>query len=220
MNAIDALLRAQDRYAIDARRLPWSGLVLLVACGGFVYGVAMGSFGVRPLQALYSGLKVPLLLCASASICLPNFFVLHCVLGLRDDFARAFRAVLAAQAGMSITLAALAPLVALHYAGFGDYDLAILWNGALFLLASIAGQIVLAKHYEPLVAKTARHRITRGAWLALYTFVGIQTAWMLRPFVGAPSMRTTFFRDEPWDNAYVVVARNLWNFWLSLAGAR
>jgi hypothetical protein len=30
---------------------------------------------------------------------------------------------------------------------------------------------------------------------------------MLRPFVGAPGLPVTFFRDEPFSNAYVAVAK-------------
>ena len=49
-------------------------------------------------------------------------------------------------------------------------------------------------------------------WLAIYIFVGIQMAWTLRPFIGAPSVRPQFFRSGvEWENAYVVVARLVWD---------
>ena len=44
-------------------------------------------------------------------------------------------------------------------------------------------------------------------WLIAYTFVGIQMGWMLRPFVGTPGIPVTFFRQEPFTNAYVVIAK-------------
>ena len=44
------------------------------------------------------------------------------------------------------------------------------------------------------------------AWLILYAFVGIQMGWMCRPFVGAPTLEPSFFRAEPFSNAYVVIA--------------
>ena len=48
-------------------------------------------------------------------------------------------------------------------------------------------------------------------WLGLYIFIGIQTAWVLRPFVGDPSLPTQFFREDSWSNAYVFIARLIWN---------
>jgi hypothetical protein len=47
-------------------------------------------------------------------------------------------------------------------------------------------------------------------WLGLYVFVGIQMAWVLRPFVGAPGQPVQFFRPESWVNAYEVVLRLVW----------
>ena len=44
----------------------------------------------------------------------------------------------------------------------------------------------------------------------LYVFVAIQAAWVLRPFVGAPGLPASFFREEAWDNAYVRIFRAIW----------
>jgi hypothetical protein len=60
------------------------------------------------------------------------------------------------------------------------------------------------------VRADARHHVTRLAWLVLYVFVAIQLAWLLRPFVGDPGLATRFLRQDAWSNAYVVVARTLW----------
>ena len=77
--AVDNLLRAEGSFAPGERNVPWSGLALLVALGGFAYGTAMGSFGLHAAQAFYSGTKVPLLLLVSTVICLPNFYVVNVV---------------------------------------------------------------------------------------------------------------------------------------------
>jgi len=47
-------------------------------------------------------------------------------------------------------------------------------------------------------------------WLGLYVFVGIQMAWVVRPFVGAPGQPVQFFRAASWGNAYEVVLRLVW----------
>lgn len=163
----------------------------------------MGSWSGRSLQVAYSCTKVPLLLAASTVVCIPNFFVVNTVLGLRGDFQAAFRGVLASQATLGISLAALSPLIALLYVSGCSYPLATLTNGAAFLMATLAGQWTLTRHYRPLIARDPRHRIGLVGWLALYQFVSIQLAWSLRPFIGSPDFDTTFLREDSWTNAYV-----------------
>lgn len=167
----------------------------------------MGSFGGRAVQAVYSAVKVPLLLLATVGLSLPSFFVLNTLLGLRDDFGRAVRGVIAAQAGLTVILVGLAPLTAFWYASTTDYHAAILFNGAMFAAASVGAQVLLRRAYRPLVARHPRHRWMLRAWLVLYAFVGVQMGWVLRPFIGDPTGPVQFFRAGAWDNAYVIVAR-------------
>lgn len=189
--------------------VPWARLGLLLLAGGWIYGAAMGSYGARPLQALYSALKVPFLLSAATLVVLPNFFVVNTVLGLRDDLGAALRGVLAAQATVAVALAAMAPLALFVYASSDDYNNAIMLNGAMFAVATLCGQITLNRHYGPLVARDPLHRIGKRAWLVLYVFVAVQLAWVLRPFIGTLDMPTHFFRENAWSNAYVVVWRQI-----------
>lgn len=166
-------------------------LLALVTGFGLLYGAVMGTFGgvrgERALQLLYSGLKVPLLLMVTFGLSLPSFFVLNTLLGVRDDFARALRALVATQAVLTIVLASLAPFTALWYASSAAYRPAILFNAAMFALASFAAQGLLRRWYAPLIARNPRHRTLLRAWVVIYAFVGIQTAWVLRPFVGDPN---------------------------------
>ncbi len=74
------------------------------------------------------------------------------------------------------------------------------------LLAAVTVNLALL----PLIAANPRHRIARDAWLALYLFVAIQMAWVLRPFVGDPDQPTRFFRAGAWSNAYVEIAQLIW----------
>lgn len=208
--SVRELLHAEGRFDPGAPRVPWRRAALIVACAGFLHGACVGAFDVRPLQMAYSGLKVPILLALSTAICLPNFYAVNAVLGLRDDFRAALRAVFAAQATVAVALASTSPIVVLCYVSSSDYAFAIVANGALFAIAALAGQRTLGIHYRRLVARDPRHAIARRAWLALYVFVAIQLAWGLRPFVGDPQLATRFFRAGAWTNAYVVVARDVW----------
>ncbi len=184
----------------------------LVGCSLF-YGAAMGTFRAIgghsqwQLQLLYATVKVPILLTFTFAISLPSFFVLNTLLGLRRDFAEALRAVVATQAGLAVILASLAPFTIFWYASSADHNEALLFNGAMFAVASFTAQWLLRQYYRPLIARNERHRWIVWGWLAVYTLVAIQMAWLLRPFVGAPTLEVTFVRPEAWDNAYVKVLK-------------
>lgn len=207
---LDDFLRGRGRFAVGA---PLAGglrwLFAFVLAGGVFYGAVMGSFsGLEPgrfQQLAYSGLKVPLLLLATFGLCLPSFFAINSVAGLRDDFGQALQAVVGTQACVTLVLAALAPVTAVFYASCSDYALAVGFNGAAFALAAATAQRVVRRYYDPLIRRNPRHRTMLHVWLALYVFVGIQAAWVLRPFIGDPAQPVAFFRPDAWGNAYVVV---------------
>lgn len=206
---IDDLLRARPRVVVGDAPGP-RRVVLMMVVFGILYGAVMGSFGgvtgERFLQVVYSGVKVPLLLTATFLISLPSFFVINTILGLRDDFAKTLRALIATQAAMTVILASFAPFTAFWYASSADYQMALLFNAFMFGLASVTAQLLLLRLYRPLIANNPRHRAMIRLWLVIYAFVGIQMGWTLRPFIGAPNVETTFFRQEAWGNAYVEVA--------------
>ncbi|QDS97012.1 hypothetical protein [Adhaeretor mobilis] len=220
--ADDVLRRADWTARSDgngARGRSAHSLIRLLSCivtFAFLYGAVMGSFrGLAGLpswewQMLFSATKVPLLLTGSFFITLPTFFVLSTLLGLRQDFTATVRALFAAQAGLAITLAALAPLTMLCYASTSNYSQALALNGLMFAVASLAGQMLLRVHYRPLIARNPRHRQMLLAWGTAYAFVAIQLAWLLRPFLGTKGLEVQFLRTDVWDNAYVVVVRLIW----------
>jgi hypothetical protein len=196
----DAVLRGRSEA------YPWSFLVL---CGLF-YGGVMGAFGGRGEQVIYSAIKVPLLLLATLALSLPSFFVANTLVGLRADFGTALRAIVASQAALTIVLAALAPLTIFWYASSTHYRASILFNAAMFAVASLSAQVVQGRAYRPLISANPRHRWLLRTWIVIYAFVGIQMGWALRPFIGSPDHPVRFFRGGEWENAYVIVARMIW----------
>lgn len=185
-------------------------LTLLSISLAIFYGAVMGCYGGlegrRILQPLYSGLKVPLLLMVTAALSMPSFYVLNLLLGLGQDFAESLRALLGAQVVLTIVLASLSPFTMLWYASFEGHDNATLFNGAMFAIASFSAQWILRRYYKPLIERNPRHRWMLRLWLVIYSFVGIQMGWVLRPFLGHPGLPTSFFRPDSWGNAYVYVA--------------
>ena len=110
------------------RGRPGGGSWPLVLGCGLAYGLVMGAFDGHPAQAVLSAIKVPLLLIATMLLSLPSFFVLNTLLGVRDDFAEAWKAVIASQACLTIILVSLAPLTAFWYASSSNYRSAIYFN--------------------------------------------------------------------------------------------
>jgi hypothetical protein len=210
-----AVVRSADSLLRGERAATVWPLVATVVLFGLFYGAVMGTFGgvagARVWQVVYSAAKVPLLLLATFALSLPSFFVLNTLLGVRADFVPALKALAATQAGLTVILASLAPFTVLWYASSTDYPAAILFNAAMFGAASLSAQVLLRRGYGPLIARNPKHRWLLRGWLLIYAFVGIQMGWLLRPFVGAPEYPVQFFRSGTWENAYVVVARMIWN---------
>lgn len=213
---VDLLLRGHHREPglLPPAPLPVWRLIVIVLIFGMLYGAAMGTYfaiggQIRPLQVLYSGLKVPLLLLVTFALSLPSFFVINTLMGLRSDFAEALRALAAAQAGLTVILSSFAPFTMLWYASSAHYQSAILFNGVMFGTASVVSQMLLRRSYAPLIARSRRHLVLIRAWLVVYAFVGVQMGWVLRPFIGNPNEATTFFREGAWGNAYIAVLRTI-----------
>lgn len=210
---------AEQRSGLSIKRV-----LAIVLLFGPLYGAAMGSYGFisgdRTLgeqlpQMIFSATKVPLLLLVTVAISLPSFFVVNTLLGLRHDWLKVVGAIVSAQAGLTVVLAAFFPLTVFVYVSVmphsAAYPMAILFNAAMFGAASIAAQILLRGYYKPLIHREPRHQAMVRVWIFVYAFVGIQAAYVMRPFIGDPSQPTTFFRRDSFQNAYVRLAELLWN---------
>jgi hypothetical protein len=201
------VLSARGPHAAGTGGLQWRPLVLTTLVASAGYGAIMGLYEPRAAQVAYSALKVPLLLGVALGLCFASFFVINTLLGLRDDLWLAVRGILCSQATVALCLISLAPVTGFAYVCGLSYPGAKLMNGIMFAFASLGGQVTLLRHYRALIAKDAAHRRVLRIWLALYVFVAIQFAWILRPFIGSPDLETRFFREDAWGNAYVEVLR-------------
>lgn len=195
----------------DWERVSPVTLLAIIFTAGPFYGAFMGSYAMssaaRLMLCLYAAVKMPLLVVVTAGLCLPAFFVLNTIAGLRADFPRAVRSILAAQAAFTLTLASLAPITRFIYMTGPTHRFAILTNALMFTIATCMAQRILWRWYRPLCAINRRHGMMLWVWIVLYAFVGVQMGWMLRPFVGKPTAPVEFFRHEGFSNAYLEVLR-------------
>ena len=91
------------------------------------------------------------------------------------------------QAGLTVILTSLSPvhgvLVRLgHRLSAGDP----VQRGDVRRGEPRAPSGILRREYEPLIRKDREHRWMLRTWIFIYVFVGVQMAWVLRPFVGDP----------------------------------
>jgi len=199
---------------LEGQPQTWRACAAAVLAGGALQGAALGSASGTWQISVYSAVKVPLLLLAATAVTLPSFYVLHAVLGLRDDFAAACRGLLSTQAALGVALGSTAPLVVFLIVTVPDPYLQTLGAGAAFAAATLSSQSVLRRHYAPLLARDRRHRVTLTCWAVLYVFFSIQLAWVLRPFLGTPGLPIEFLRAQAFEqNAYVVLYQHVARLW-------
>jgi hypothetical protein len=191
------------------------GLILL---GAGAFGAAAGGWR-DPLQSLFAGIKLPLIILLTAGgNALLNAFLAP-LLGLHLRFRQSFLAILASFALASAMLGAFSPLAA-----FVVWNAPPLVEGAnnssthAAILLVLVGAIAFAGLAANLrLLQWLRSQAGGGAiawrvliaWLAGNLFLGSQLSWVLRPFIGSPGLEVEFLRDTAFDgNFYEAVFRS------------
>lgn len=203
--------RAITERNVSTRRIPWWFYPVVVLVMGGMYGAVMGSWDIagngRWRLVPYAAIKVPLLILSTTAICLPAYFVLATVLGVRNTFRPSLAAIAAGQAAMTTALASLAPITRFVYVCGVSHQQALVLSAGMFSFATLAATVVMLGRFRPLIQADRRNRLCLIAWVVMYVFVGIQSGWMLRPFVGSPGLQVSFFREGAFSNAYIAVVR-------------
>lgn len=197
---VGSFLRAEpkslhDWIAAQQSRLVWFSIIAIVFGAG-IYGAAMGCWS-SGLQALYTGIKLPLvILLTTAGNGLLNG-MLAPLLGLNIGFRQSFVIVLVSFAIASLILGALAPvalflvwntppLSAVTRLISPEYNFLQLTLAVFIAVAGTMANVQLL----PLLREWSRNRnIARNvlfAWLACNLFLGSQICWVLRPFIWEP----------------------------------
>jgi hypothetical protein len=180
--------------------------VVAILFGAGLYGAAMGWWR-DPLQALYTGIKLPLaILLTTLGNALLNA-MLAPLLGLDLTFRRSLSAVLMSFAVTSVVLGAFSP-VALFVVwntppldggtslSSPEYCLLQLTLALLVAFAGVVGNVRLLPLLQHWAASTVVAWKVLLAWLAVNLFLGSQVCWMLRPFIWDPAGPTRFIGRE------------------------
>lgn len=188
----------------DAQRV--ISYIVVIVAGAGLYGAAMGWWR-SPLQALYTGIKLPLIiLLAAAGNAMLNA-MLAPLLGLNIPFRQSFMAILMSFTISSAILGSFAPLVAFLVwnappmsldvrVSSGTYNFILFVFVAVIAFAGIAANVRLLQLLQRLSGgKNAASRVLL-AWLTGNLFLGSQLSWILRPFIGSPGLPVQFLRPD------------------------
>jgi hypothetical protein len=190
----DNVLRNRDAvYGQITERRDLPGL-MTVAFGG-LYGAMMGLHG-GAAQAVAAAVKVPLLLVASMAALTPPLYAFNTMMGSRMRGMQLAALAASTVATTSVILLALAPFALfLNFAGV-SYSALKLAQIALFFVAGYSGAFFMYDGMQTVAARLGRDQNLPllQVWLLVYAYVGMQMAWMLRPFVGNPASGFSFFR--------------------------
>jgi len=223
-STVDGLLRGEytspeqlreGRVGVDLRLLIGAGLVL-----GATYGVFMGLYAaLRPAnsslaQLLATTAKVPLLFLATLAVTLPSLYVFSALAGSRLRFVETLRLLLVGIVVDMALLASFGPVTGFFTLSTESYPFMIVLNVVCFTVGGLAGLIVIyralgvvvggeEKQREPIpddssfrVPPPSKARGIFLAWAMIYGAVGAQMGWILRPFIGAPDLPFTLFRER------------------------
>ncbi|HEX4351164.1 MAG TPA: hypothetical protein VH251_12290 [Verrucomicrobiae bacterium] len=214
--SVDAFLRAgpESFHEWVTRRQSYLmvGCVAAIVIGAGSYGAVMGSWR-DSWQALYTGIKLPLvILLTTAGNGLLNG-MLAPLLGLNVTFRQSLAAVLVSFAITSIVLCALSPvalfivwntppLTAGTKLSSPEYGFLQLTLAVFVALGGIIGNVrllPLLRHWAP---NAAVARDVLLAWLAGNLLLGSQICWVLRPFIWDSKRPVEFIGPEGFHGSF------------------
>jgi len=180
--------------------------VAATVLGAGIYGAVMGSWR-DPWQALYTGIKLPLVILLTTLGNAALNAMLAPLLGLNLGFRHCLMVIL-----MTFTIAAI------MLAGFSPIAAFIVWNMppltaatgltspeygflqltlvAFIAYAGVMGNLCLAPLLRIWSGRAVTARNVLLAWLTMNLLLGSQICWVLRPFIWDPSRPVEFLGPE------------------------
>jgi hypothetical protein len=238
--SLDELLRGKRVGAMTAEGAPVIeaplGTFLPLAIGlGAVYGFFMGWYRISMrwgtgvadgyLQTIASMVKMPALFLLTLSVTFPSLYVFSALLGSRLAFGPLLRLLVASMVVSLAVAASFGPILAFFTLSTESYPFMVVLNVVFLAISGLVGVGFLLKAFRQLAApvldptQAARASGEEGSgtilgvWILIYGAVGVQMAWLMRPFIGHPNAEFTWFRPRM-DNFLV----GLWHHLHRLMG--
>ncbi len=187
--------------------------ILVILSLALFYGIVMGSYN-SVLQSAVSGLKIPSLLFLALFICFPAFYVIQYILGSKMSISQMVSTILAGFVVLTTIMASFAPIIIFFMITGNNYAFLKLLHVAILTFSGFFGMRTIMealkfncdkKSVYPKIGITVFK-----IWIIIFSFVGMQLAWNLRPFVGEKTMDFELFREKE-GNFYLEVLRSTGN---------
>lgn len=198
LGMIDLLLR--DRAAMLARLRGETDLapimrtmIATIAVTMAIVGAALGSYR-GGVQIAYAAIKLPVVLLGTAALSAPALSAIGAALGRRSRLAADLALVMAALAFGSLLLVACTPLLMLARAIDLDYHRMILATVAMFAIAGGAALHMICRGVALEAARGWRSAV--AGLCVVFSLVGGQLAWALRPYLLRPRAPEAMFVRE------------------------
>lgn len=169
-------------------------MIVTIGAGGAAFGACLGVFR-GGWQVLFAAVKLPLAVLLTAAICAPALTALNKALDREASIRRDLALVLFVLARASLVLAAVAPILLLAVSLEAAYHTLVLLAAGCGALAGISALSILKRGLAR--SGTGASAVSVGMALVLvFSLVGAQMSWMLRPYLVRPrSPEAPFVRD-------------------------
>ncbi len=184
---------------------------ILIVVGAGSFGAAIGLWR-DPLQALYTAIKLPLilLLCAAGNALLNG--MIAALLGLKLTFRQSFLAILMSFSIAATILGSVSPVLFFYVWNMTPFDPARpvtdAYSGLMVLavaaiaFAGIASNIRLLGWLDRANASRVLSLRVLLFWLSGNLLLGSQLSWILRPFFGSPNLEVQFLRPDAFQGNF------------------
>lgn len=200
----------EERDKDQSRRLIWNQLIIICVFT-FLYGIVMGSYH-SILQSIVAGFKVTFLFFSAILICFPSFYVIQQVLGSRMTLRQMVFIVLSGFVLTTSIAISFAPIIILFQVTGGNYHFLQLLHVAIFIFSGIFGMKLMVDALKFACEKKDIYPRTGVTvfriWIVILTFVGIQIAWNLRPFLCNKTEEFKLFRKYE-GNFYTAIVYSI-----------
>ena len=198
LGVIDLLLRDRAAMLVRLRSGRDTAAILrtmiaTIAVTMAIVGAALGSYR-GGVQIGYAAVKLPIVLLGTAALSAPALSAIGAALGRPSKLAADLALVMTALAFGSLLLVACTPLLMLARAIDLDYHRMILATVAMFAIAGGAALQLICRGVA-LEAATGWRSAVAGLCV-VFTLVGGQLAWALRPYLLRPRAPEPMFVRE------------------------
>ena len=174
----------------------------------------MGSYNSLQ-QAMFTGIKIWLLLFLTMVICFPSFYIVQLILGSKMAIKQLLILLLSGLVVVTTVMLAFAPIVLFFQLSSDNYQFLQLLHVLVFLFSGFYGmRIVLEALNRVFESNQVYPKIGLTVfkiWVVIFAFVGMQLSWNLRPFIGSKDLPFELFRAKTQGNLYTYIFGALGN---------